>query len=56
MDVELSGVAQPKQKGNTSGNQEFKIPPKVYSFENEQVMTIFHLLYKSNKLKLPKVR
>ena len=53
---ELSGVAQPKQKSGRSGNQEFKFPPKVYFFKDEQVVTIFHLLYKGNKLKLPEVQ
>jgi len=56
MVVQLSGTAQPKQKSNTNGNQEFKFPPKVYSFKDEQVVTIFHLLHKGNKLKLPEVR
>jgi len=56
MVVELSGTAQPKQKNNTNGNQEFKIPPKVYSFKDEQVVMIFHLLHKGNKLKLPEAR
>jgi len=55
MVVELSGAAQLKQKGSTSGNQEFKFLPKVYPFKDEQVVTIFHLLYKGNKLKLLKV-
>ena len=56
MTVELSRTAQPKQKNNTNGNQEFKFSPKVYSLKDEQVVTIFHLLHKSNKLKLPEVR
>ena len=57
MTVELSGEAPPKQKrGNARDNQEFKFPPKMYSFKNEQVVTIFHLLHKGNKLKLPEVR
>jgi len=56
MAVELSRTTQPKQKSNTIGNQEFKFSPKVYSFKDEQVVTIFHLLHKDNKLKLPKVR
>ena len=56
MTVELSGAAQLKQKGGTSGNQDFKFPPKVYSFKDEQVVIIFHLLHKGNKLKLPEVR
>ena len=51
MAVELSGMAQPKQS-NTNGNQEFRFPPKVYSFKDEQVVAIFHLLHKGNKLKL----
>jgi len=55
MVVELSGIAQPKQKNNTNGNQEYKFPPKVYSFKDEQV-SIFHLLPKGNKLKLPEAR
>ena len=54
MAVELLGTVQPKQKSNTNGNHEFKFPPKVYSFKHEQVVTIFHLLYKGNKLKLHK--
>ena len=53
MVVELSGEAQPKQKNDTNGNQEFKFPLKVYSFKDKQVVTIFHLLHKGNKLKLP---
>jgi len=53
MAIELSGTAQPKQKSNTNVNQEFKFPPKVYSFKNVQVVAIFHLLHKGNKLKLP---
>jgi len=56
MATELSGTAQPKQKSSTNGNQEFKFPPKVYSFKDEQVVTIFHFLHKGNKLKLPEVR
>jgi len=52
MAVELSGTAQPKQKNNTNGNQEFKFPLKVYSFKDEQVVAIFHLLYKGNKLQV----
>ena len=50
MVVKLSGASQPKQKGGTSGNQVFKFSPKVYSFQDEQVVTIIHLLYKGNKL------
>jgi len=56
MAVELSGTTQSKKKSNTNGNQEFKFPRKVYSFKDEQVIAIFHLLHKSNKLKLPKAR
>jgi len=56
MAVELSGAAQLKQKSGTSDNQEFKFLSKVYSFKDEQVVTIFHLLHKGNKLKLSKVQ
>jgi len=56
MAVKLSGAAQPKQKGSTSGSYEFKFMSKVYSFKDEQVATIFHLLHKGNKLKLLEVR
>ena len=56
MIVELLGTAQLRQKDNTNGNQEFKFPPKVYSFKDEHVVAIFHLLHKGNKLKLPEVR
>jgi len=56
MVIELSWTAQLKQKGKTSDIQEFKFPPKVYSFKDEQVVTIFHLLHKGNKLKLPEVQ
>jgi len=55
MIVELSGTARPKHKSNTNGNQEFKFLPKVYSFKDEQVVTIFNLLDKGNKLKLLEV-
>jgi len=56
MAIDLSGTTQPKQKNNTNSNQDFKFSPKMYSFKVEQVVTIFHLLHKGNKLKLPKVR
>ena len=56
MAVELSWAAQPKQKSGINGIQEFKFLPKVYSFKHEQAVTIFHLLYKGNKLKLSKVQ
>ena len=55
MAVELLGTTQLKQKSNTNDNQEFKFLSKVYSFKDEQVGTIFHLLHKSNKLNLPEV-
>jgi len=38
MAVELSGIAQPKQKSGANDNQEFKFLPKVYSFKDEQVV------------------
>ena len=53
MTVKLSGATQPKQKSDTNDNQEFKFSPKVYPFKDEQVVPIFHLLHKGNKLKLP---
>ena len=54
MFVELSGEALPKTKKNGANNQEFKFPPTQSSFKDEQVVTIFHLLHKGNKLKLSK--
>ena len=44
MSVELSGKAPSKTKKSDVNNQEFKFPPKQYSFKDEQVVTIFHLL------------
>ena len=55
MAVKLSGTVQPKQKSNTNSNQEFKFLPKVNSFKDDQVVAIFHLLHKDNKLKLLKL-
>ena len=52
----LSGKTPPKIKKSGASNQEFKFPPKQYSFKDDQVVTIFHFLQKDNKLKLPKVR
>ena len=57
MDVELPGETLPKpRKSNSNNNPESKFSLKQYSFKDEQVVTIFHLLNKGNKLKLPKVR
>jgi len=56
MSVELSGVVQPKAKKSSFNSQESKFPPKQYSFKDEQVVPIFHLLHKANKLKLPDAR
>jgi len=56
MSVELSAEAPPKTKKNSANNQEFKFPPKQYSFKDEQEVTIFHLFQKGNKLKLTEVR
>jgi len=56
MSVELSGETPPKTKKGDANNQEFKFPPKQYSLKDKQVVTIFHLLQKGNKLKLSKVR
>jgi len=56
MVVKLSRGAPPKKKiSDTSNNQEFKFLPRQYSFKDEHVITIFHLLNKGNKLKLPDV-
>ena len=44
MSVELSEEAPPKTNKSSGNNQEFKSPPKQYSFKDEQVVTIFHLL------------
>ena len=56
MSVELTGDVHSKAKKNGFNNQESKFSPKQYSFKEEQVITIFHLLYKGNKLKLPDAR
>ena len=56
MSVELSGDVQSKAKKSGFNNQESKFPPKQYSFKDDQVVTIFHLLHKGNKLKLPDAR
>ena len=53
MSVELSGDVQSKAKKSGFNNQESKFPPKQYSFKDDQVVTIFHLLHKGNKMKLP---
>ena len=53
MSVELSGDAQSKAKKSGFNNQEFEFPPKQYSFKDKQVVAIFHLLHKRNKLKPP---
>jgi len=54
--VELSGKAPPKQQRSNANNPEFKFSPRQYSLKDEQVVTIFYLLSKDNKLKLLKVR
>ena len=51
MFVKLSGDVPPKTKKSGVNNQEFKFPSKQYSFKDDQVITIFHLLQKRNKLK-----
>ena len=55
MSVELSGDVHPKTKKSSANNQEFKFSSKQYSFKDKQVVTIFHLLQKGNKLKLSEV-
>jgi len=56
MSVELFGDVQSKAIKSGFNNQEPKFPPKQYSFKDDQVVTIFHLLHKGNKMKLPDVR
>ena len=56
MSVELLGDVPLKTKKSGVNNQEFKFPLKQYSFKDKQVVTIFHLLHKWNKLKLPEAR
>ena len=56
MSVELSGDVQSKAKKSGFNNQEPKFPPKQYSFKDDQVVTIFHLLHKGNKMKLQDAR
>ena len=56
MSVELLGDTPPKTKKSGFNNQEFNFPPKQYSFKDEHVVTIFHLLHKGNKLKLSDAR
>ena len=56
MSVELSGDAQSKAKKSSFNNQESRFPPKQYSFRDDQVVTIFYLLHKGNKMKIPEAR
>ena len=56
MSVELSGDVHSKTKQSDFNSQESKFPLKQYSFKDEHVVTIFHLLHKGNKLKLSDVR
>ena len=56
MSVELTGDMQSKAKKSGVNSQEPKFPPKQYSFRDDQVVTIFHLLHKGNKMKLPDAR
>ena len=56
MFVKLSGDAPLKTKKSGINNHEFKFSLKQYSFKDKQVVTIFHLLQKGNKLKLPEAR
>ena len=56
LSVELSGDVHSKAKKSGFNNQESKFSPKQYSFRNDQVVTIFHLLHKGNKIKLPDAR
>jgi len=57
--VELYKDAQPTLKkcnSNRALTLECKFLSRQYSVKDEQVITIFHLLNKGNKLKLPEVR
>ena len=54
--LNCQGDVHPKTKKSGFNNQEFKFPPKQYSFKDEQVIAIFHLLHKGNKLKLSDAR
>ena len=56
MSVQLSEETPPKTKKLGASNQEFKFFPNQNSFRKEQVVAIFHLLQKGNKLKLPEAR
>ena len=56
MFVELSEDVLSKVKKSGFNNQESKFSPKQYSFKDDQVASIFYLLHKGNKLKLPDAR
>ena len=50
-------LAHPQKTSFSSvGNPESRPPQGQYSFREDQVVTIFHLLNKGNKLKLPEVK
>jgi hypothetical protein len=52
--VEIEGeTSQTPKKTNPGSSSGPKFPPKQYSFRDDQVVTLFHLLNKSNRLKLP---
>ena len=48
MSVELSGDVHLKAKKSGVNNQEFKFPPKQYSFKDEQVVT--YSIYSTKKI------
>jgi len=48
-----SAKPQPMRGGNTSSQERAN---KQYSFKDEHVISLFKLLHKSNKLKLPEAR
>jgi len=44
MSVDFSRETPPKSKKSDASNQEFKFSSKHYSFKDEKVVIIFHLL------------
>ena len=54
MIIDTSAEAQPaSKKTNSSDVSGYKFAPKYYTFGDDQLETIFHLLNKAGKLKLP---
>ena len=53
--VKVSEAPSKPKKSNSNSTPEFKSPQRQY-FKDEHMLTIFHLLNKNNKLKLPEAR